>query len=234
METELITREEKTPGSFEVTLQIKAKHAALLKAARKMGGASKLAKHLDIPYCMLMSWISMRKMPAIGKAKSKIWGDSVKSAEIEQKLFAITGQTLDELFPECIRSKDFLDHQKNVEITGAICPSRLSLKHEEVAKIEYRDIEADESDEQSELKSRVKSVLKSLSHNEREVIKLRYGIDSEEEMSLREIGKKLKVGPERIRQIESKAMNKLQSGIRRDKLKPFVDIDFREEVLQEN
>jgi RNA polymerase primary sigma factor len=53
-------------------------------------------------------------------------------------------------------------------------------------------------------------ILATLSAREREVLCLRFGIGHKEAHTLQEIGSKLKVTRERIRQIESKALQKLQ------------------------
>lgn len=73
----------------------------------------------------------------------------------------------------------------------------------------------------NELKLQIAHVLKSLPYRERQIIKLRYGLDGEEPNSLREIGNKFKVTKERIRQIESKAIKKLQHPSRSEYLEDF-------------
>lgn len=58
----------------------------------------------------------------------------------------------------------------------------------------------------SEAKGRVKELLASLDVRSRLIITLRYGLGDEEECTLVEIGKRLKLTPERIRQIERVAL----------------------------
>jgi RNA polymerase primary sigma factor len=48
-----------------------------------------------------------------------------------------------------------------------------------------------------------------LPDREREVVKLRYGINGDEPTPLRETGRRLGLSPERVRQIESKALEQL-------------------------
>jgi RNA polymerase primary sigma factor len=57
----------------------------------------------------------------------------------------------------------------------------------------------------------LRRALDQLPEREREVVRLRYGIDGEEPAPLREIGERLGVTPERVRQIESSALAKLAS-----------------------
>lgn len=58
-------------------------------------------------------------------------------------------------------------------------------------------------------RSRLESLLASIDPREAEVLKLRYGIDVEAPLTLREIGERLGVSRERIRQIETRALRKL-------------------------
>jgi len=74
----------------------------------------------------------------------------------------------------------------------------------------------------SMLKERVASVLGQLSPREREVLKLRYGLDSGRASTLDEVGGMFRLTRERIRQIEAKAMRKLQHSTRSRKLQQFV------------
>jgi RNA polymerase primary sigma factor len=55
----------------------------------------------------------------------------------------------------------------------------------------------------------VRRTLEELPETEREVLKLRYGINGDEPTPLRETGRRLGMSPERVRQIESKALAKL-------------------------
>jgi RNA polymerase primary sigma factor len=58
---------------------------------------------------------------------------------------------------------------------------------------------------------RIEGLLKSISEREAEVLRLRYGLYSGHAMTLDEIGTKLKLTRERIRQIQKVALRKLQA-----------------------
>lgn len=73
------------------------------------------------------------------------------------------------------------------------------------------------------LKTRLEGVLESLSLREREVVKLRFGIGRDSTYTLEELGKKFKVTRERIRQIEIRALKKLQHPVRSRLLEGFLD-----------
>ncbi|MBP6927642.1 MAG: RNA polymerase sigma factor RpoD [Caldisericales bacterium] len=63
-------------------------------------------------------------------------------------------------------------------------------------------------------KEQMHSILSILSPREREIIKLRFGLDSEYPHTLEEVGQIFKVTRERIRQIEAKAIRKLRQSVR--------------------
>ena len=73
------------------------------------------------------------------------------------------------------------------------------------------------------LKDKLDAVLKSMSYREREIIKLRYGIGDDYTYTLEEVGRKFNVTRERVRQIEAKALRKLQHPVRSRKLQGFLE-----------
>ena len=73
------------------------------------------------------------------------------------------------------------------------------------------------------LKDRIEEVLKTLTYREREIIKLRYGIGDGYTYTLEEVGRIFKVTRERVRQVEAKAIKKLQHPVRSRKLEGFLD-----------
>jgi len=76
---------------------------------------------------------------------------------------------------------------------------------------------------QEMLKERIDIILKTLSYREREIIKLRYGIGDGYTYTLEEVGRIFKVTRERVRQVEAKAIRKLQHPVRSRKLEGFLD-----------
>ena len=73
------------------------------------------------------------------------------------------------------------------------------------------------------LKDKIDTVLKTLTYREREIIKLRYGLGDGYTYTLEEVGRIFKVTRERVRQIEAKAVRKLQHPVRSKQLKGFLD-----------
>ena len=73
------------------------------------------------------------------------------------------------------------------------------------------------------LKDKIEKVLQTLTYREREIIKLRYGIGDGYTYTLEEVGKLFNVTRERVRQIEAKAVRKLQHPVRARKLEGFLE-----------
>ncbi|TFH41440.1 MAG: RNA polymerase sigma factor RpoD/SigA [Chrysiogenales bacterium] len=72
------------------------------------------------------------------------------------------------------------------------------------------------------LSSALDEVLTTLQEVEREIIKLRFGLDGHDPMSLQQIGDKFNLSKERIRQIEKKAIRRLRHPSRSQSLKSFL------------
>jgi len=73
------------------------------------------------------------------------------------------------------------------------------------------------------LKDHLDEVLSTLSDREARVLKLRFGLEGNKQMTLEEVGKVFGVTRERIRQIEAKALRKLKHPSRRKKLQDYLD-----------
>lgn len=73
------------------------------------------------------------------------------------------------------------------------------------------------------LKDAIDKILNSLTEREEKVIRLRYGLDSSDTMTLEEVGKLFGVTRERIRQIESKAIRKLRHPLILKKLNAYCN-----------
>ena len=69
---------------------------------------------------------------------------------------------------------------------------------------------------EGDLTNEVERALAPLSDREKEVLRLRYGLGADREYTLEEIGKRLQVTRERVRQIESRALQKLRATKQRE------------------
>ncbi|MCD7955391.1 MAG: RNA polymerase sigma factor RpoD [Lachnospiraceae bacterium] len=75
----------------------------------------------------------------------------------------------------------------------------------------------------SMLREELATALESLTERERQVIKLRFGLEDGRARTLEEVGKEFNVTRERIRQIEAKALRKLRHPSRSKRLKDFLN-----------
>jgi len=75
----------------------------------------------------------------------------------------------------------------------------------------------------SSLKEQIAAALKSLTERENEVLRMRFGIGGEDEHTLEEVGRHLNLTRERIRQIETRALKKLQQSTSSEKLRSFAN-----------
>lgn len=91
------------------------------------------------------------------------------------------------------------------------------------------DFVADDSNASTEekaesvfLREEIEQMLQGLNPREREVIVLRFGLESGHPLTLEEVGKRFKVTRERIRQIETAALRKLRNPSRSKKIRDFL------------
>ncbi|MCA9194722.1 MAG: sigma-70 family RNA polymerase sigma factor [Planctomycetales bacterium] len=72
------------------------------------------------------------------------------------------------------------------------------------------------------LRDKIDNLLKSLTFREREIIRLRYGLVDGYSYTLEEVGRIFKVTRERVRQIEAKAVSKMQNPVRAQQLEGYL------------
>ena len=88
---------------------------------------------------------------------------------------------------------------------------------------DYRDHDPLYETNQIALKDRIEEAMEHLNYREREILRLRYGLADGYSYTLEEVGKIFSVTRERVRQIESKAVRKLQQPYRSRSLASFLD-----------
>jgi RNA polymerase primary sigma factor len=88
---------------------------------------------------------------------------------------------------------------------------------------DHRDDDPLYETHQAALKLRIEEAMEHLNYREREILRLRYGLADGYSYTLEEVGKIFSVTRERVRQIESKAVRKLQQPYRNNGLSSFVD-----------
>lgn len=114
--------------TFNLTVVAKIKHGALYQAIKKRGWTNiKAAEFLGISPSDIGNVINLkRKSPFIFSKYRKTHPDVDKKAKgLTEKLMELTGQTVEDLFPEFIRSDEFLSRSKQIEINKDIPTERL-------------------------------------------------------------------------------------------------------------
>jgi RNA polymerase primary sigma factor len=72
------------------------------------------------------------------------------------------------------------------------------------------------------LRVEVQQVLNTLSEREAEVIRLYFGLDDQQALTLEEIGEKFNLTRERVRQIKEKAIRRLRHASRSKALRTYL------------
>jgi RNA polymerase primary sigma factor len=88
---------------------------------------------------------------------------------------------------------------------------------------DHRDVDPLQDSHREALKLQIASAMETLNYREREILRLRYGLADGYTYTLEEVGKIFQVTRERVRQIESKAVRKLQQPYRSKSLASFLE-----------
>ncbi len=115
-----------------------------------------------------------------------------KALRLSQKKIGIVAKA--------IRVNNLMPHSENLEENGPALDDVLTDDRNKGAETQL--IEADDLD-------RIFDYLSSLDDREATVLRMRFGLDSYNPMTLREVGENLGLTRERVRQLESQALQKL-------------------------
>jgi len=102
---------------------------------------------------------------------------------------------------------------------------------------DHRDDDPLQETNREALKAQIDTAMETLNYREREILRLRYGLADGYTYTLEEVGRIFQVTRERVRQIESKAVRKLQQPYRAKSLVSFLDgaeitlVDSSSEVI---
>jgi len=138
-----------------------------------------------------------------------------KALRVEHGREPLPDEIADRLKMPVSKVRLLLDAQKT--------PYSLEMKVGEDEGTELGDMLRDQSVQtpedsalEGDLSNEVERALAQLSDREKEVLRLRYGLGADREYTLEEIGKRLSVTRERVRQIESRALQKLRATKQRE------------------
>ena len=179
-------------------------------------------------------WIRQSIMQALAQQTGAV-KIPVKQAVLVNKITRSYGELLKKLGrePTIEELAEYVGMEpKEVERLLSICQVPLSLdtpigdeedttfkdflKGEGTAEVEERVV-------QEELKQSIQEMLEQLTPQEKKIIIMRFGLDGNEPKTLREIGEKLGISRERVRQLETRAKKKMKEYALRKKLNVFLN-----------
>ncbi len=110
--------------------------------------------------------------------------------------------------------------EKDLYLSDRIADSNLEvggqIEDRDSPSVEYQIVK-------SSIQQQVREILEELEEKEAIVLKLRFGLDDDRPLTLQEIGNRLNLTRERIRQIEQKAMRKLSRSHRCEQLRGYLN-----------
>tara|TARA_Y100000310_G_C20538430_1_gene742028 strand:- start:427 stop:990 length:564 start_codon:yes stop_codon:yes gene_type:complete len=120
--------------------------------------------------------------------------------------------------PEDVMPEELTGHKVNSQIVGfsELNPKQLI----EVGQLPV--LPKPYPSDQEFTKTQIGQVLKTLPWREQEIIRLRYGLDDGRAYTLAEVGRIYKITKETVRQLEARAIRKLQHPVRMKKLEQTV------------
>lgn len=206
---------------IEVTGILKIKHAALRRAVKEVGSQSALARLLGVHVSTMGRWCNLQECPL--KEPRGSWTEQ-RLTKLHDHLLLLTGQSMEELFPQelrdqCNRNTSPLKFERDMKVrTLALADYR----DRETARLTLED-PAEICDTMG-LVDALDAALDTLSDREGEIIKLRYGLGGGASHTLEEVAHIFKLTKERVRQIEAKAVRKLQQPSLSRNLIEYTDI----------
>ncbi len=178
-------------------------------------------------------WIRQAIILAISQKASLIrlplnrTADIQKIEKVHKKLEHKLGRepTASEIAEDLDMNDEEINHLRNITQDFISLDSSYGDSEDTTILSMIVDSRIDSPDQQvldESLKNALDDILDTLTESEREILKMRFGLDSYEPMSLQQIGDKFNLSKERIRQIEKKAIRRLRHPSRSQKLKSFL------------
>jgi RNA polymerase sigma factor (sigma-70 family) len=194
-----MTRYEERPEEFRIGMKVLLFNWCLDHAIKAKGWSrQEAAAACGVTVQTLYHWLAFRSYPR-----------EAKVLEVSQVL----GVWREVLFPEEIKS---------LRITSQ--PEPLSFGREEalaLGMLSY-EVNPEKIAIQASLQESLQTAMQVLREREKLVLKLRFGLEGEEALTLAGVGAVLGVTPERIRQIQAKALRKLRGPSRRSPLENYL------------
>ena len=205
-------------ASVEVRVRAKATNAILARFADDCGGINKAAEKLGINPSTFSSWLNFRSQlffgtKRVGAASSKRAKRIIRTLETE------TGRNIRDIFPLSKAQMRLLEKPRVVEKTI----ERDELIRLDYAKHKQAQLTFKEPSPHWELPEAIKQAIQQLPSREKLVLELRFGLNDGQNLTLDEVGKIMHVQKERVRQIEARALRRLEASDSTQGLLDFLD-----------
>jgi len=175
------------PDEFRVGMKVRVFNWSLDRAIKAKGWTRlQAAKACGIHFTTLMHWLAFRSYPRENK-------------RLDASI--VLGVSDEILFP---------DELKGIRIAKQ--PEPMSFGREEAMALGLcsQEVDPEQVAIQASLQDSLQEAMQGLREREKLVLKLRFGLEGEESLTLEEVGAILGVHRERIRQIQAKALRKLR------------------------
>jgi len=127
--------------------------------------------------------------------------------------------SVEEIAPKELWGKEIPSHYIAIrEVDSALLLAAVDLREQRLLQSSPAEL-ASNTEFQQDLQTDLAAVLATLSYREREVIKMRYGIGDGYTYTLEEVGRIFEISKDRVRQIEAKAIRRLQGPFRMNRLR---------------
>lgn len=183
-------------NEFTIAFKMRMRNGVLQKFIESNNYTIKsFAEAVGIGYQSILEYLNLKYYP---KKENRL------------KISNFIGKDESEVFPDFLNNKVLFETKKDGILYKNVSPSYIN-------ELKKREIESpQETLERHELKKAIKEILETLTTKEAAVIKCHFGLDGEQPLTLKEIGKKFSLTQERIRQIEKKAISKLRHPSRKN------------------
>ncbi len=197
----------------EYLINIKVKNNLILTAIREFGYESLMAfcRDYQINYSRIVGIVNLRETPYTKK------GDIKKGIS---RLCVVLNRTIGQLFTEKqVNMSDGLGASISVS-EGNIEKYLLDNNIDTAYCLEDKIVQEDNNEH---LHNKLFELLDGMRERERIVIEMRYGFNGEDEHTQDEVGKRLGISTERVRQIEKKVMRRMRHPFRSNQLEEFCN-----------
>lgn len=188
----------------DIAFKIKVKNGILQAFADERGWTqSEFARRVGVDVAEAGRWFNMTGFP--------------RTPEKMLRVIALVGKPAEDIFPPLLMEKDWLTGARKWTIHKEIDSECLPIHHMTALPAPKSEIDS------FDLKENINAVLQTLTRREEKVIRMRLGLDGEDEHTLEEVGEVFGLTRDRIHQIEAKAIRKLRHPSRRHMVEGYLD-----------